>query len=86
MFTLGKGPEEEKGSTMQTDKYLVPGVSCQHCVAAVTSEVRKLSGVSSVAVDLGSKLVTVEHDPQVSAEAIIAAIKEAGYEEVRPVA
>lgn len=68
------------------DKYLVPGVSCQHCVAAVTSEVRKLGGVSSVTVDLGSKVVTVEHDPRVSAEAIIAAIKEAGYDDVRPLA
>lgn len=69
---------------MQTEKYLVPGVSCQHCVRAVTTEVSKLAGVSAVQVDLASKVVTVEHETGVSAEAIVAAIKEAGYEEVSP--
>ncbi len=69
---------------MQTEKYLVPGVSCQHCVRAVTAEVSKLAGVSAVQVDLASKVVTVEHETGVSSAAIVAAIKEAGYEEVSP--
>ncbi|NWF79320.1 MAG: heavy-metal-associated domain-containing protein [Chloroflexi bacterium] len=69
---------------MQTEKYLVPGVSCQHCVRAVTAEVSKLAGVSAVQVDLASKVVTVEHEAGVSPAAIVAAIKEAGYEEVSP--
>ena len=30
---------------MKTEQFLVPGVSCQHCVHAVTSEVSKLAGV-----------------------------------------
>lgn len=71
---------------MKTEKFLVPGVSCQHCVHAVTSEVGKLDGVSAVQVSLDSKVVTVEHGEGVTPEAIVAAINEAGYEEVTPVA
>ena len=71
---------------MKIDQYRVPGVSCQHCVAAVTSEVGKLAGVERVQVNLDSKLVTVEHSDSVVPASIIAAIKEAGYDEVAPVA
>jgi copper ion binding protein len=70
---------------MTTEQFRVPGVSCQHCVNAVTQEVSALSGVQEVKVDLGSKLVTVAHGEQVSTGQIIAAIQEAGYEEVETV-
>ena len=69
---------------MTTEKFLVPGVSCQHCVNAVTQEVSALAGVKRVDVNLGDKTVTVEHGEQVSAAAIVAAINEAGYDEVKP--
>jgi len=71
---------------MKIDQYRVPGVSCQHCVAAVTEEVSKLAGVERVQVNLDNKLVTVEHGDSVAPASIIAAIKEAGYQEVAPVA
>ncbi len=71
---------------MKIDQYRVPGVSCQHCVAAVTEEVSKLAGVERVQVNLDNKLVTVEHGDSVAPASIIAAIKEAGYDEVAPVA
>jgi len=67
---------------MTTEQFIVPGVSCQHCVSAVTREVSALSGVKQVQVDLDTKLVTVEHGAEVASEAIVAAIQEAGYEEV----
>ena len=71
---------------MKIDQYRVPGVSCQHCVAAVTEEVGKLAGVERVQVNLDNKLVTLEHGDSVAPASIIAAIKEAGYDEVAPVA
>ena len=71
---------------MKIDQYRVPGVSCQHCVAAVTSEVSKIAGVERVQVNLDDKLVTVEHRDEVAPAQIVAAIQEAGYEEVAPVA
>lgn len=60
-----------------TTTYSVPGMSCGHCVEAITGEVGKVEGVTDVDVDLDTKLVTVaggDHD------AIVAAIDEAGFD------
>ena len=59
--------------------YVVPGMSCGHCVAAVTDEVRLLEGVSDVSIDLDSKAVVVTGNG-LDDVAIRAAIVEAGYE------
>jgi copper chaperone CopZ len=59
----------------------VPGMTCGHCEAAVKGEVGKVAGVTDVAVDLGTKLVTVNGDT-LDREAIVAAIDEAGFEVV----
>jgi copper chaperone len=71
---------------MKTEQFLVPGVSCQHCVHAVTSEVSKLAGVQQVNVNLDNKVVTVQASEAVTPASIVAAIQEAGYDEVSPVA
>ncbi|MDR2296293.1 MAG: copper chaperone CopZ [Clostridiales Family XIII bacterium] len=61
----------------------VEGMSCEHCVKAVTNAALALDGVDEVRVDLDAGTVTVAHD---SAKAPIAAIKLAiedqGYEVV----
>ena len=59
--------------------YTVPGMSCGHCRAAITSEVEKVPGVASVAVDLDAKRVTVAGG-QLDDAAVRAAIDEAGYD------
>ena len=63
----------------ETVTYRVPGMTCEHCRAAVTDELNAVSGVDSVAVDLGSKLVRVSGTALDDA-ALRAAIDEAGYE------
>ena len=67
---------------MTTEQFQVPGISCQHCVNAITREVAAVPGVARVQVALESKTVTVEHAEQVPTAAIVAAINEAGYDEV----
>ena len=67
---------------MTIERFQVPEISCQHCVNAITKEVSALSGVEQVQVDLTEKLVTVAHGDQITTEAIVAAINEAGYDEV----
>ena len=67
---------------MTTERFQVPGVSCQHCVNAITKEVSALPGVQRVQVALDDKTVTVEHGEQVGTDQIVAAINEAGYDEV----
>jgi copper ion binding protein len=71
-----------KETTVTTERFQVPGVSCQHCVNAITKEVSALPGVQRVQVALDDKTVTVEHGEQVNTDQIVAAINEAGYDEV----
>jgi copper chaperone len=66
-------------ATSQQLTYLVAGMSCGHCKAAVTTEIEKVAGVSSVAVDLETKLVRV-HGVGLHDADLRAAIDEAGYE------
>ena len=61
--------------------YLVPDMSCGHCVAAITDEVAKVPGVEAVDVDLQTKFVRVD-GAGVDGDAVVAAIDEAGYEAV----
>ena len=65
--------------TPNEHKYLVAGMTCDHCKIAVTEEVTKVAGVASVDVDLDSKLVRIAGD-DVDEAAVVAAIDEAGYD------
>jgi len=65
--------------TTQENRYAVEGMSCQHCVDAVTREVGAVDGVAQVEVDLGSGTVTVRGATLDDAR-IQAAIDEAGYD------
>jgi copper chaperone len=62
-----------------TSTYTVDGMTCGHCVAAVTEELSKLDGVSHVDVDLRSGRVTVESDGPLADDDVAAAVDEAGY-------
>jgi copper chaperone CopZ len=59
--------------------YIVPGMTCSHCDAAVTEELLALPGVESVRVDLETKRVEV-HGEVLDDAAIRSAIEEAGYD------
>lgn len=65
---------------MTTATYTVTGMTCDHCVRAVTEEVGKLAGVTGVDVDLASGRVTVASDGPVDDGAVRDAVEEAGYQ------
>lgn len=65
---------------MATATYLVKGMTCDHCVNAVSSEVRAITGVEDVQVDLPSGEVTVTSAAPLDPAAVSAAVDEAGYE------
>lgn len=65
-----------------TTEFKVPTISCQHCVNAITKEVQGVQGVQNVKVDLGTKLVSVQADQSVTTATLVAAINEAGYDDV----
>lgn len=65
---------------MTTSTYTVTGMTCAHCVGAVKEEVGRIPGVTDVAVDLASGLVTVTSEQPVDIEDVRAGVDEAGYE------
>lgn len=67
---------------MITQRFHVPEMSCHHCVHSITKEVSALVGVQAVNVVLDEKSVTVEHTEDVTTDTIIAAINEAGFDDV----
>ncbi len=64
---------------MSTTVWTVQGMTCSHCVAAVTEEVSAIPGVTGVDVDLAAGTVTVVADADPSPESVHAAVDEAGY-------
>ena len=68
---------------MSTTTYAVSGVTCSHCVSAVTDEVGKLGGVTGVSIDLvpnGQSQVTVTSQAPLFETEVRDAVDEAGYE------
>ncbi len=62
--------------------YRVTGMTCGHCVSAVTAEVTKIDGVTGVDVKLEAGEVDVTSDTALDSSAIQAAVEEAGFEVV----
>ncbi|SEB25085.1 heavy-metal-associated domain-containing protein [Paraburkholderia sartisoli] len=58
-------------------EFKVEGMSCQHCVAAVTQAIREQDASAQVKVDLAAGQVLVESKQ--SADVLRAAIDDAGY-------
>lgn len=63
---------------METRTFMVVGMTCDHCVAAVTAEVVAVPGISTVSVDLQGASLTVSGE-RIDAQTIAAAVDEAGY-------
>jgi copper chaperone CopZ len=68
------------GTTSRT--YLVAGMTCEHCVAAVRAEIGNLNTVQDVAVDLvpgGTSRITVTSTAALADDQVQAAVDEAGF-------
>lgn len=66
---------------MTSAVYTVTGMTCDHCVHAVSEELRNLDGVRDVKVNLipdGKSVVMVDSDHPVTEEAVAAALDDAG--------
>lgn len=61
-------------------QFEVEGMSCAHCVQAVTKAVQSVAPSAKVEIDLASGQVTINGGDR--RDAIAAAIKEAGYDVV----
>jgi copper chaperone len=66
---------------MMAATYRVSGMTCEHCVRAVTAELSDLAGVTGVTADLmpdGTSAVTVSGETPLDGQAVVAALEEAG--------
>ena len=66
---------------MTSATYQVTGMTCEHCVHAVSSELKSLDGVRDVTAELvpgGRSAVTVTSEGPLPAAAVAAALDEAG--------
>ncbi len=64
-----------------TDTLKVAGMSCAHCVKAVTDALMKLDGVRKVDIQLEKGLVEVDYDPgTVTLAQLTTAIENQGYD------
>ena len=64
---------------MATASYTVTGMTCEHCVNAVRTEISRIKGVVDVDVDLTSGQVSVESAEPIDDAVVAAAVDEAGY-------
>ncbi|GIW12758.1 MAG: hypothetical protein KatS3mg062_0197 [Tepidiforma sp.] len=63
----------------QTIELTITGMTCDHCVNAVTAALKGVPGVSDAVVNLAEKSAKVSGDG-VDAQKLIEAVKEEGYE------
>ena len=49
---------------MESTSLVAPDISCEHCQYAIEGAVGKLEGVNRVKVDIPSKTVDINYDPE----------------------
>ncbi|RYP82704.1 heavy-metal-associated domain-containing protein [Nocardioides guangzhouensis] len=67
-------------TTETTADFRVAGMTCGHCVRAVTTEIGAIPGVEAVAVDLAAGRVQVTSTHPLDEADLAAAVHEAGYD------
>lgn len=65
---------------MATVTLQIEGMTCQHCVRAVTAALANVAGIAHASVDLDSGRATMDARDESAAHAARAAVAEAGYE------
>ena len=63
----------------ETIHLTIDGMTCDHCVRAVTEALTGVEGVAEATVDLDAKSATISGDG-VDVAAMVAAVEEEGYE------
>lgn len=65
---------------MKTEtKLSVPGIVCGGCANGIKNALGKVSGIEKVEVDVATKIVTVEHNEEVSREKLADVLDDAGF-------
>jgi copper chaperone CopZ len=68
-----------KETIMESKTFIVPNISCGHCVHTIQNEVKDIKGVREVTANHSSKLVTVQWDAPASWADIERVLAEINY-------
>jgi copper chaperone len=63
-----------------TSTIKIKGMSCQHCVMAVTKALKEIEGLSSVNVDLQDGSATIEHSGPIDMNRVKSVVEREGYQ------
>ena len=64
---------------MEKQTFVIPNITCGHCVMSIKNELSELEGVKMVVGDQERKRVTVEWEPPATIEGIKNTLKEMNY-------
>jgi copper chaperone len=81
MRSINPEQRHDKESSMSNQIFPVTGLTCGHCVGAITSEIRAVPGVTDVKIDLvagGTSALSITADKAISDAEVAAALDEAG--------
>jgi copper chaperone len=81
MRSINPQQHHDKESSMSNQIFPVTGLTCGHCVGAITSEIRAVAGVTDVKIDLvagGTSALSITADKAVTDAEVAAALDEAG--------
>ncbi|RPH50778.1 MAG: copper chaperone [Desulfobacteraceae bacterium] len=64
---------------MESKTFIIPAISCGHCVMSIKNELSEIEGVKKVEGDPKSKSINVEWDMPATLEKILNTLKQINY-------
>ncbi len=64
---------------MEKRNFIIPAISCGHCVMAIKNELSELAGIKKVEGDPQSKSITVEWEMPATLDKILNTLKQINY-------
>jgi len=64
---------------MEKKTFIIPAISCGHCVMSIKNELSELAGVNKVEGDPQSKSISVEWEPPATMDKILNTLKQINY-------
>ncbi len=64
---------------MEKKTFIIPAISCGHCVMSIKNELSEIAGVKKVEGDPQSKSISVEWEPPATIDKILNTLKQINY-------
>ena len=75
--------EDEEDEDFMKQVFIVDGMMCEHCAKRVSDAIEALQDGVKVKVNLKKKEVLVKSKEELSEEAVVSAVKKAGYKVIK---